>query len=86
METEEITLREAAPLLGVSRQRLNDLIRDGVLTVRQEIRSGRVHNLVKRADVLALAKERAGQAETAIGKGRRPKLPDSLPDISGELP
>jgi excisionase family DNA binding protein len=76
---EELTLKEAAELLGVTRHRVHGMIRQEQL--RAEARRtpvGTAYLVVSRADVERLAEERRGIAEGTAEKhrpGPKPRVP-----------
>jgi excisionase family DNA binding protein len=67
MNDDDITLTQAAELLGISRPSMHQLITRGVLTSR---RLGHLH-VLSRADVLAYQASRAGQGK----RGPQPGTP-----------
>jgi predicted DNA-binding transcriptional regulator AlpA len=74
---EEITLRQAAARLGLSRQRVNELVKDGSLPSRLELTErGVARRLVPAGDVERLLAERQAAAARPAGKGRPVKLPE----------
>jgi len=73
---DEIGLQEASELLGISRNRLNELAKCGAIPSRLELSpEGRAVRLIQRSDVLALLEERRRKLEEPLGKGRPPKVP-----------
>lgn len=74
-----MTLRQAGEVLGLSRGRINDLIRAGELPSRLELSErGVAQRMVRRADVERLLNERREAAERQSGRGRPLKLPEGL--------
>lgn len=61
-ETELVTIAEARRILGVSKPRMAEILRDGLLATEENLLDKR-SKLVKRADVEALARK----------SGRHPK-------------
>ena len=56
MTDEYVTVREAGELLGVSKVKMAQLLRDGVLSAQESVLDRRV-KLILRADVERLAKQ-----------------------------
>jgi hypothetical protein len=79
LESEQILLRDAGELLGLSRKGVQNLVNQKLL--RSEVRTtpaGTKYGIVFRSEVLRLAATRRAQvsrADAKRGRGRPPKLP-----------
>lgn len=74
--TGEMTIQEARQALGVSRERIQEFLREGRIDSRLEIHQGRARRMLDAAGVERLAKQRREDAAAQSGKGRPIKLPD----------
>lgn len=77
METEinELTIKQTMERLGVTRQRVHDLLNDKTLSSRVVLEGARGKRLIPEAEVEALRLERQAQAGAEKkGKGRPPKV------------
>jgi len=73
---EELTMQEVADLLGVTRSRLNQMVKADAIPSRLEITpEGRTQRLIKREVADALLMQRQQSGEGKAGRGRPVKLP-----------
>jgi excisionase family DNA binding protein len=78
VERDEMTVRQAAEILGVSRFRVHALIGQGQISAEKRISDvGTPFLVLKRKDVEQLAEERRRKAtgEEKSGRGGKPKMP-----------
>lgn len=83
-ESEELTLKEAGALLGLTPKGVQALINRGRLA--SELRQapfGTPYRAVRRADVEDLARKRAERAAAPAGQRGRGRLPKAPADVPG---